>query len=154
MKGVVALFRQFGKDVRTITDFNSKSKYTVYIRPEVIQKADMFYKYEGSQSRSEFIENAIIFYAGYIASNYSFDYYPQLITTAVKGTIDNFENRMASLMFKNSVELSMMMNIIAANFGIDDSILDRLRGKCVKDVKRTHGNISFDEVLRYQRGED
>ena len=148
------LFRKIRKGVITITDFNSKSKYTVYIRPEVIQKADMFYKYEGSQSRSEFIENAIIFYSGYISSNYSFDYYPQLITTAVKGTIDNFENRMASLMFKNSVELSMMMNIIAANFGIDDSILDRLRGKCVKDVKRTHGNISFDEVLRYQRGED
>ena len=148
------LFRKIRKGVITITDFSGKSKYTVYIRPEVIQKADMFYKYEGSQSRSEFIENAIVFYSGYISSNYSFDYYPQLITTAVKGTIDNFENRMASLMFKNSVELSMMMNIIAANFGIDDSILDRLRGKCVKDVKRTHGNISFDEVLRYQRGED
>ena len=103
MKGVVALFTQFGKDVITITDFKGKSKYTVYIRPEVIQKADMFYKYEGSQSRSEFIENAIIFYSGYISSNYSFDYYPQLITTAVKGTIDNFENRMASLMLHRAL---------------------------------------------------
>ena len=137
-----------------ISDFNQKSKFTIYARPAVMQKADMFYKYEGSNSRSEFIENAINFYSGYISSNCSLEYYPQIIVSSVKGSLDSLENRMASLMFKNSVEMSMMMNIIAANFEIDETTLTRLRGKCVKDVKRTHGNISFDEVLRYQRGED
>lgn len=119
-----------------------------------MQKADMFYKFEGSNSRSEFIENAINFYAGYISSNCSLEYYPQIIVSSVKGSLDSLEDRMASLMFKNSVEMSMMMNIIAANFNIDDLTLTRLRGKCVKDVKKTHGKISFDEVLKYQRGED
>lgn len=137
-----------------ITDFNKKSKFTIYARPAVMQKADMFYKFEGSNSRSEFIENAINFYSGYISANCSFDYYPQIIVSSVKGSLDSLENRMASLMFKNSVEMSMMMNIIAANFNIDDLTLNRLRGKCVKDVKKTHGNISFDEVLKYQRGEN
>lgn len=45
----------------------------------------------------------------------------------------------------------MMMNIIACDTDIDQVQLDRLRGKCVADVKRTNGQINFKDVLKYQK---
>jgi hypothetical protein len=56
-------------------------------------------------------------------------------------------------MFKLAVEMSMMMNVVAAGADLDDIGLKRLRGKCVDDVKRSIGAVNFDEVLRFQRGE-
>ena len=72
----------------------------------------------------------------------------------MQGTLDTFENRMASLLFKNAVELSMMMHITAANFRIDQDTLSRLRGKCVNDVKRLNGRIDFEDAVKYQKGDE
>ena len=58
---------------------------------------------------------------------------------------------MAALMFKLTVEHSMMMNIIAADTNIDEVLLNKLRGKCVDDVKRTNGRISFGDILKFQK---
>ena len=65
-----------------------------------------------------------------------------------------FENRISSLLFKNAVELAMMMHITAANFRIDQDTLSRLRGKCVNDVKRLNGRIDFEDAVKYQKGDD
>ena len=59
---------------------------------------------------------------------------------------------MASLLFKYAVELAMMMHVSAANFRVDEDTLSRLRGKCVNEVKRVNGQISFDDAVRYQKG--
>ena len=44
-----------------------------------------------------------------------------------KGMLDLFENRMASLIFKLAVELSMFMHVTAATNEIDEESLSRLR---------------------------
>lgn len=137
-----------------MSDFERKNKYMLYARPETIEKAETLYKSEGSKSRSEFIEHAIDFYSGYINSNYSLDYFPEVIVSSVQGTLSTFENRIASLLFKNAVELAMMMHITAANFRIDQDTLSRLRGKCVNDVKRLNGRIDFEDAVKYQKGDD
>ena len=51
-------------------------------------------------------------------------------------------------MFKQAVELSMMMNVLAIGLEIDDAQMDRLRGQCVQAVKRSNGGISFKDVVR------
>ena len=61
-------------------------------------------------------------------------------------------NRISKLMFKWSVELNMMMHIVAAHFKDDVSDLRALRGYSADEVKRTYGNISFDTALDIQRG--
>ena len=48
----------------------------------------------------------------------------------------------------------MVMNVIAAGMEIDDETLKSLRGKCVQDVKKTSGSITFDDAVRYQNGID
>ena len=58
---------------------------------------------------------------------------------------------MARLLFKLAVEQAMMMHIIACDTDIDEVQLDQLRGQCIGEVKRTNGQISFKDALRYQK---
>ena len=77
------------------------------------------------------------------------------MSTAISDTMENifvgFENRMASLLFKLSVEMAMMMHVTAANNEIDEETLSALRGMCVEEVKRLYGRISFEDVVRFQK---
>ena len=44
------------------------------------------------------------------------------------------------------------MNLIAAAQDIDRVTLERLRGECVKEVKRINGAFSFDDAVDWQKG--
>ncbi|MBA1335556.1 MAG: hypothetical protein HPY66_1181 [Firmicutes bacterium] len=78
---------------------------------------------------------------------------PTALTSAMAGVVENSENRIARLLFKLAVEMSMMMNIIASNAEVDETLLQRLRGKCVNDVKKSVGSVTFEDVVRFQKGE-
>ncbi|ERK47592.1 hypothetical protein HMPREF0367_00081, partial [[Eubacterium] cylindroides ATCC 27803] len=43
------------------------------------------------------------------------------------------------MIFKLAVEMAVMMNVVAANNSINPVSLERLRGECVKEVKRLNG---------------
>lgn len=83
----------------------------------------------------------------------SLKFLPTALTSALAGVVESSENRMARLLFKLSVEMSMMMNIIASNAEIDETLLQRLRGKCVADVKKSVGSVTFEDVVKFQKGE-
>ena len=36
---------------------------------------------------------------------------------------------------------------------VDEATLRRLRGKCVSDVKKSVGAVTFEDVARFQKGE-
>jgi len=131
----------------------NKKKFALWIHPSTIEKVDRLYKLDNCRSKSEFIEKAVLFYSGYVTSQDGRDYFPEAIVSTVQGALDSFENRMASLMFKSAVELAMLMHVSAANFRVNDETLSRLRGKCVSDVKRLNGHITFDDAVKYQKGE-
>lgn len=131
----------------------NKKKFALWVHPTALEKVERLYRLDNCRSKSEFIEKAILFYSGYVVSQDGRDYFPEAIVSTVQGSLDSFENRMASLMFKNAVELAMLMHIAAANFHVNEETLSRLRGKCVNDVKRLNGHISFDDAVKYQKGE-
>ena len=64
------------------------------------------------------------------------------------------ENRTARLLFKLAVEVSIMMNVLASELDISESDIEKLRNRCVREVKKTNGSISFQEAVRYQKGVD
>lgn len=132
----------------------TKSKFALWAYPSTMKKVEKLYQDDNCKSKSEFIEKAILFYSGYVSAEDCRDFFPEVIVSTMQGTLDTFENRMASLLFKNAVELSMMMHITAANFRIDQDTLSRLRGKCVNDVKRLNGRIDFEDAVKYQKGDE
>ena len=87
-----------------------KRKFALWLRPETLAKIEKLYRDDDCRSRSEFIEKAVLFYAGYLAADDGQEYFPNVIVSTVKGSLDSLENRMASLLFKMAVELSMTLH--------------------------------------------
>lgn len=104
------------------------------------------------KNRSEFISKALRFYMGYLATDDVGSYVCESVSQNIRGLLTENTNRISKLMFKWSVELNMMMHIVAAHFKDDVSDLRALRGYSADEVKRTYGNISFDTALDIQRG--
>lgn len=137
-----------------ISNTEDKVKLSVYVRPETADKLKSYYKPLGFRSKSDLIDDAINFYCGYLTADDCSEYYPAVIKSAVKANLESLENRTARILFKYTVELTMMMNIIAAVYNVDEETLYKLRAKCVSEVKRLNGRINFEDVLRYQRYDD
>jgi len=122
--------------------------------PSIIKICDDNLVVANCLSRNDFIEEAIKFYVGYLNKENDAKYISETLESMFDAKIEISEDRIAKLLFKLAVEMSMMMNIIAANSDIDNETLTRLRGKCVKDVKSSIGNITFEKVVKYQNGID
>lgn len=131
---------------------DTKKKFALWIHQSTLDKVARLYKLDNCRSKSEFIEKAVLFYAGYVSAEDCREYFPEAIVSTVQGSINTLENRMSSLLFKLAVEIAMTMHVAAANFHIDEDTLSRLRGKCVNEVKRINGRLNFDEAVRYQKG--
>ena len=105
------------------------------------------------QSQNEFVENAICFYSDYIMTREVTNYLAPMLVDALQATVKNSENRIARLMFKETVELSMMMHVLAMGLEVNTDQLDQLRWQCVQEVKKTNGSIIFKETLENNQGE-
>lgn len=122
--------------------------------PEIIQLCDDNLRLSNAKSRNDFIEESIKFYVSFLNTESNTSFLNQTIESVIKSSIDLSEDRLAKLLFKLTIEMSMMMNIIGAHFDIDDSTLDKLRGKCIADIKSSVGSLNLKEIIRYQSEEN
>jgi len=116
-----------------------------------MSKVEKLYKDDDCRSRSEFIEKAILFYCGYLAAKDYRDYIPNVFISTMKGTLDSLENRLANLLFKNAVEISMLSHLTAATNNVSSETVADLREMCVADVKKIHGSIRLEDAVKFQR---
>ena len=129
-----------------------KIRFQMRISQDTDRKIREAMERENCRSKNEFVEKALRFYCDYLAAGDISEFLPPIIVETLRGLIHDTENRLARLLFKNAVELDMMMNVLAAGLEIADEDLQRLRGKCVQDVKRTNGAISLRDAVDYQKG--
>ena len=128
-----------------------KMRIPLWIYPSTMEEVDRLMEQDNCRTRSEFIEKAVQFYCGYLKTERENTYLPVAVSSAIEGRLGGAENRISRLLFKLAVETSMMMNILAGKLDVEEADLGKLRGKCIEEVKRSNGSITFDEVLRYQR---
>lgn len=129
-----------------------KIKFALRISPETQQLVKDLCPRDNCQSQNEFIEKAIRFYAGYVSGQEATAYLPPSLVAALRGTLQDSEGRTARLLFKLAVEISMMMNVLAAGMEISEEDLKKLRARCVADVKKTNGSISLADAVKFQKG--
>ena len=68
-----------------------------------------------------------------------------------KRQLDDNNNRLRTILFKCAVELNMLCHTIAAHFRTDPIHTRELRAYAVDEVKRTNGQVSFENAVRSQR---
>ena len=130
-----------------------KIKFALRIRPETQQLVKDFFPLDGCENQSEFIEKAIRFYAGYVASRDGTEFLAPILVSALQGMVANAENHIVRLLFKLAVETNMMMNVLASEVDVSAEALERLRGRCIQEVKKTGGAVTFADAMKYQHGE-
>ncbi len=128
-------------------------KFAMRIKPKTQELVRRWYEKDNCQSQNEFIEKAIHFYVEHLAAEESSRFLPSALVAALRSTVQGSENRIARLLFKLTVEISMMMHVLAAGLEIDNSQLDDLRWQCVQEVKKTNGGISFKDTLKRHEDE-
>ena len=128
-----------------------KRRFQLWLKPSVLDMADKLYEEDNCGSRSEFIEKAIQFYAGYLYAQKSQDYMPKVITSTLKGMVAENSNQISRVLFKMAVEQAITMNVVAATCGISREQIDKLRGVCVSQVKRSNGAYSFEDAYDFQK---
>lgn len=107
---------------------------------------------DNCDSRSEFIEKAILFYVGYLSSNASKNYLPNVVISTLKSIVSESDNRQNRMIFKLAVELAIVQNLLASVQEVDPVSMERLRSECVKEVKRLNGSFTFEDALSWQQG--
>ena len=128
-----------------------KIKFALRISPETQRLVKEMCPRDNCQSQNEFIEKAIRFYAGYVSGQEAAAFLPPALVSALRATVQDTEHRICRLLFKQAVELDMVMNVLAAGMEIDDGQLRDLRGCCVQNVKRTNGSVTLDGAVEHQR---
>ena len=103
------------------------------------------------QSQNEFVEKALHFYCDYLTAGDCTTVLPPVYLSALKATIQSTEDRISRLMFKQSVEMDMMMNVLAYGMEISEDTLRDLRGHCVQNVKKTNGSVTLDDAVKFQK---
>ena len=129
-------------------EHEEKERIPAWLYPSTLKAMDKAMYQANCKSRSEFLEYAAQMYAGYISADSAVEYLPAALVSAFRATVQGSETRISHLLFKLTVEISMMMHVLAAGLEIDDSQLDDLRWRCVQEVKKTNGGISFKDTLR------
>ena len=131
-------------------DDNKKST-TIWLRPSVTSRMDGWLEEANCKSRSEFIEKSLHFYMGYLGTEDTSEYLSDALVATLRGIVADSANRTNGILFKCAVEQGIMAHTIAAHFG--DAMEDRraLRGYVTDEVKRTNGQIRFEDAQDIQR---
>lgn len=129
-----------------------KNRHTIWLTDNAWELVEERYQKDNCSTKNEYIEKAIRFYSGYLDSERADEYLPRVMAQVLEGKLDAFGKRIGRQLFKQAVDENLMANLVAFYFEMDEDMLQKLRVKCVKNVKETNGEIDFLDALRYQKG--
>lgn len=65
-----------------------KQKFALWIYPSTMETIERYLEKSECRSKSDFIEKAILFYAGFLAAQTYHDYIPNVVVSCMKGSLD------------------------------------------------------------------
>ena len=128
-----------------------KEQMTIRLYPETRRRMDSWLEESNSKNRNEFVEKALRFYMGYLGTENITEFLSDALVATLRGIIADSANRTNGILFKCAVEQGIMAHTIAAHFRADPIHTRELRAYAVDEVKRTNGQVSFENAVRSQR---
>ncbi len=127
-------------------------KMTIRLSPLTEFRLDRDYRLDGSRSKNEFIEKAVVRSLNLLEAEQN-ETLPAAISSAIDGRLGMFEDRMAKLLFKQTVELDMGLTALLDCVNTDPDYIRDLRADSVRNVKATNGRLTFEQKARKQYDE-
>lgn len=131
---------------------NDSKRIGLYINQDLLKTCDNAISRTNATSRSDFISNAIEFYIAWLDSKNTTKILTPALESVIGSKILDTEDRIARVLFKQGVELAMLMHVVSATNDITESQLKELRKICVEEVKRNSGKYKFEDAFRFQKG--
>ena len=131
-----------------------KQKYAYWMRPSMVAEIEEMLAAANATSKGDFVCKAIEFYIGYLRQQKNINYLAPMLAGAIKSEVRSLGKDVCEMLFKLAVEQNMTANILASeiNAGLDE--VEKLRIRCVREVKQINGEIKFEDALKYQKGLD
>ncbi|MFI3327292.1 MAG: hypothetical protein R3Y35_14145 [Clostridia bacterium] len=129
----------------------NKERIVVWLRPNIIERMRNITQNENMKNDTEFVEQAVDFYIGYLNSQTATNYLSEMVQGTIKGTLQSTENKTANNLFRLAVEVSVMMNIMAYGLEISDEQLRSVRARCIEEIKRNSGRVALEDAIEHQR---
>ena len=124
---------------------DNKDRLTYRPEPETKQKIERWYQEDNCRSKNEFIEKAVNCYADMLAAGESTTL-PRAVQSAIDSRLKLFEDRIASLLYKQAVEMDMAMSILLQSLNVSEEVLRQERAKSIAAVKRTNGQRRLEQI--------
>ena len=131
-----------------------KKRHTVWLTPDAWSQVETSYTKDNCTTKNEYIEKAIRFYTGYLNTQNAASYLPRVLADVLEGKLGALGTRIGKLLFKLAVEQDMIANITAAVNEVHLDDVERLRARCIREIRQTNGVINLEDAVRYQNGWD
>ena len=131
-----------------------KKRHTVWLTSDAWSQVETSYTKDNCTTKNEYIEKAIRFYTGYLNTQNAASYLPRVLADVLDGKLGALGTRIGKLLFKLVVEQDMIANITAAVNEVHLDDVERLRARCIKEIRPTNGVIDLEDAVRYQNGWD
>ena len=120
----------------------NKDRLNFRMKPETAEKLEHWYKADRCRSKNEFVEKAVNFYADTLAAESS-----ATLPLAI-------QDRMASILYKQTVEMDMAISILLQSINVDEAVLRQERAKSIAAVRHTNGRLRMEQKLRELENEE
>ena len=123
-----------------------RQKISVYLKPETVEQI----KKSGCKTNSEYVEKALEFYHAYVVKRQAPEFLSAAMFRSLKNVLDKTEYARSRALFKLSVEISMLLNVVAAANDFSEADLHALRHTCIDEVMNLNGSITLDDAIKWQ----
>ena len=118
--------------------------------PRVIRRMDSWLEEDNCSTRSEFIEKALRFYMGYLATEDTSEYLSQALVDTLQGIVADNSNRLRTMIFKWCVELNKQQGTSLLSCLLADLQAART-GKMLWSVDIVELNDQIADITRQDR---
>ena len=129
-------------------DSEDKQRVSLYIDKETVKTVDVFIKKQGYHSRNEFFEKAAKNLIADSALKSSDDILSDKLAKAIENVSAENAKAISNGLFRYSVQLEMMMRVIAKTNHFTDDDLEDVRREAVNNVRRTRGKIKLEDIAK------
>ena len=128
----------------------TNQKISVYLKPETVEQMKLFCKKTSCKTNSEYVGKALEFYHSYLTNSQTPEFLSSAVTQTLQKLLDQTEHARSRALFKLSVEISMLLNVVAAANEFSKADLQALRHSCIEEVKELNGSIKLDDAIKWQ----
>lgn len=126
-----------------------KQKFALWVYPSTVEVLERYLEKSECRSKSDFIEKAILFYAGFLSAQTYQDYLPNVVVSCMKCTLGSFERRTSNILFKVAVELSMMNFLLASAHRVSKTTMENLRNMSIREVRSYNDSLTLEDAAGF-----